>query len=55
MLGWRPVFPSFNGALLDSPDQFFFLALDEALIVIRQSGPLLLELAFDDVPVAFHH
>jgi hypothetical protein len=46
-------FPGFAGALLDAAQQYILFAFDELEIVIRELGPLLLQLAFGDVPVAF--
>ena len=46
-------FAGFAGALLDPANQFFLLAFDVLEIAIRELGPLLLQLAFGDVPVAF--
>jgi hypothetical protein len=43
----------FAGALLNAAQQFLVLAFGELEIVIRELGPLLLQLAFGDVPVAF--
>jgi len=43
----------FAGALLDASDQFLLLAFDVLQIVVREFGPLLLQVAFNDVPVAF--
>jgi Protein of unknwon function (DUF3008) len=40
--------------LLEPAQQFFLLALGECQIVIRELGILLLQLAFDLVPVAFN-
>jgi hypothetical protein len=46
-------FPGFAGALLNLAQQFIVLAFGELEIVIRELGPLLLQLAFGNVPVAF--
>ena len=46
-------FPGFAGALLNAAQQFIVLALGPLEIVIRELGPLLFQLAFGDVPVAF--
>ena len=46
-------FAGFAGALLDPAQQFFLLAFDVLEIVIGKFGPLLFQLAFGDVPVAF--
>ena len=46
-------FTGFAGALLDPANQFFLFAFSVLKIVIRELGPLLLQLAFGDVPVAF--
>jgi hypothetical protein len=45
-------FTCFAGALLNAPQQFIMLALGALEIVIRELSPLLLQLAFGDVPVA---
>ena len=45
-------FPGFAGALLNAAQQFVVLAFGALQIVIRELGPLLLELALGDVPVA---
>jgi hypothetical protein len=42
----------FAGALLNAAIEFFVFAFSELKIVIRELGPLLLQLAFGDVPVA---
>jgi uncharacterized membrane protein len=46
-------FSGFTGALLYAAQQFIMLAFGALEIVIRELGPLLLQLAFGDVPVAF--
>ena len=46
-------FTGFAGALLYPAKQFVALAFGILEIVIRELGPLLLQLAFGDVPVAF--
>jgi len=46
-------FAGFAGALLNPANQFFLLAFGVLQIVIRELGPLLLQLALGDVPVAF--
>src|ERR1035437_9983315 len=46
-------FPGFAGALLNPANKFFLLACGVLEIVIRELSPLLLQLAFGDVPVAF--
>jgi hypothetical protein len=46
-------FTGFAGALLNPANQLVLLALDELEIIIGELGPLLLELALGDVPVAF--
>ena len=46
-------FTGFAGALLDPAKQFIALAISILEIVIREFGPLLLQLAFGDVPVTF--
>ena len=43
---------SFTCALLNPPDQLFMFAFGVLKIVIRELGPLLFQLAFDDVPIA---
>jgi hypothetical protein len=45
-------FTGFPGAFLNPANQFVVLALDVLEIVIRELGPLLLQLALGDVPVA---
>jgi hypothetical protein len=45
-------FTGFSGALLNPANQFFLLAFGILEIVIRELGPLLLQLALGDVPVA---
>ena len=50
------LFDSFTGfpcAFLNAAEEFFLLAFDVLEIVIGKFGPLLLQLAFGDVPVAF--
>jgi hypothetical protein len=51
--GFLDRFTGFAGALLNPTEQFVMLALDVLEIVIRELGPLLFQLAFGDVPVAF--
>jgi len=46
-------FTGLAGALLNPAHQFGLLAFDELQIVIRELRPLLLQLAFGDVPVTF--
>src|ERR1017187_7762047 len=46
-------FAGFPGALLNPANQLFLLAFGVLEIVIRELGPLLFQLAFGDVPVAF--
>src|ERR1039457_291056 len=46
-------FAGFPGALLNSANKLFLLAFGVLEIVIRELGPLLFQLAFGDVPVAF--
>jgi hypothetical protein len=46
-------FAGFARALLNPANQFFLLAFGVLEIVIRELGPLLFQLAFGDVPVAF--
>jgi hypothetical protein len=46
-------FTGFAGALLNAAQKFIVLAFGELEIVIRELGPLLLQLTFGDVPVAF--
>src|ERR1039457_660649 len=46
-------FAGFPGALLNPANKLFLLAFGELEIVIRELGPLLFQLAFGDVPVAF--
>jgi hypothetical protein len=46
-------FTGFAGALLNAAQQFIVLAFGALEIVIRKLGPLLFQLAFGDVPVAF--
>jgi len=41
------------GTFLDPAEEFFLEALDVLEIVIGERGPLLFELAFGDVPIAF--
>jgi hypothetical protein len=41
-------------ALLDAADQFIFLAFHELQVIVRQLRIFLLQLAFGDVPSAFH-
>jgi hypothetical protein len=43
----------FAGALLNAADHFIRHAVGHVQIVIREFGPLLFELAFGDIPVAF--
>ena len=38
---------------LDAPDQLVLFAFDKLKVIISELGPLLLELAFGDVPVSF--
>lgn len=45
-------FPGFTRAFLDAAQQYFLLAFGLLQIIVRKRGPLLLEFAFDDVPVA---
>ena len=62
-VGFMPVLQPFNhGAdfffaptepLLHAPEHFVFLAFGEYKVVIRQLAILLLEFAFEFVPVAF--
>jgi len=47
-------FTGFAGALLNTAQQFIVLAFGVLEIVIRELGPLLLQLALGDVPVAFN-
>lgn len=42
------------GAFLDASDQLVLLAVHELQIVVRQLRKFLFQLAFGDVPVAFH-
>src|ERR1039458_2685456 len=51
--GFLDRFPGFAGAFLNPAQQFFLLAFGELEIVIRELGPLLLQLTLGDVPVAF--
>src|ERR1035441_7390281 len=51
--GFLDRFTGFAGALLNAAQQFFLLAFGELEIVIRELGPLLLQLTLGDVPVAF--
>ena len=46
-------FTGFAGALLYPAKQFFLLAFAVLEIVVRELGPLLLQLTLGDVPVAF--
>jgi hypothetical protein len=46
-------FTGFARALLNPANQFLLLAFGVLKIVIGELGPLLLQLAFGDVPVAF--
>jgi hypothetical protein len=46
-------FTGFTGAFLDPAKQFIVFAIGVAEIAIRELAPLLLQLAFGDVPVAF--
>ncbi len=46
-------FAAFAGALLDAAQQLVLLAFDELQVIVRELGPLLDEIAFDDVPFAF--
>src|ERR1035438_4819631 len=46
-------FAGFPGALLNSANKLFLLAFGVLEIVIRELGPLLFQLPFGDVPVAF--
>jgi hypothetical protein len=48
------IFASFTGPLLDAADQFVLLAFSELQIIICESGPSLLQLAFDNIPIPFH-
>jgi hypothetical protein len=41
------------GVFLNPPQQFLGLAFDVLKFVVRELGPLLFQLAFDDVAVAF--
>jgi hypothetical protein len=42
-----------TGALLNPTEQFVMLPFNVLEIVIRERGPLLFQLAFSDIPVAF--
>ncbi len=44
---------AFSSAFLNASEQLFLLAFDVLKVVVGELGPLLLEVAFDDVPVAF--
>ena len=46
-------FATFAGPLLDAVEEFIPLTLDVVEVIIRKCRPLMLELAFDHVPVAF--
>lgn len=46
-------FLRFSGALLDAADEFISLSFRKLEDVICQVGPFLLELALQDIPVAF--
>ena len=46
-------FAGFASEFLDPANQFFLFAFHVLEIAIRELGPLLLQLAFGDVPVAF--
>jgi hypothetical protein len=46
-------FTGFARALLNAAQQFIVFAFGALEIVIRELGPLLLQLAFGDIPVAF--
>jgi hypothetical protein len=46
-------FTGFAGALLNAAQQFVVLAFGKLKIIVRELGPLLFQLAFGDVPVAF--
>lgn len=46
-------FPGFTGPFLNAAHQFVLLSIEILQIIIREPGPLLFELALDDVPVPF--
>ena len=46
-------FTGLPGALLDAAHQFVLLAVEELQVIIREIGPLLFQLTFGNVPVAF--
>ena len=46
-------FAGLAGAFLDPAEEFLLEAMDVLEIVIGERGPLLFELAFGDVPIAF--
>jgi hypothetical protein len=46
-------FTGFAGALLNAAQQFILFAFGELKVVIRELGPLLLQLAFGNVPITF--
>lgn len=46
-------FTGLPGSLLDSAEQFILLSFDVLEIILSEPRPLLFQIAFDDVPVAF--
>ena len=46
-------FTALTGALLNAPQKFVLLALYVHQVVVGELSPLLLEIALEDVPVAF--
>ena len=53
MEGAFHILAGFARALLDPSDQFLFFARDKLQVVISEFRPLLFDLAFEDVPIAF--
>jgi hypothetical protein len=51
--GFLNRFTGFTGTLLDTAQQFVMFAFHILKIIIREFSPLLLQLAFRDVPVPF--
>jgi hypothetical protein len=47
-------FTRFTRTFLDASEQFVMLAFSVLQIIIRELGPLLLQLAFRDIPVPFN-
>jgi hypothetical protein len=52
--GFFDRFTLFTGALLYPAQQFIVLTFCKVEIIIRELGPFLFQLTFDDVPIAFN-